>query len=53
MSDKPLTDIPFSSFELHPDLQAGLEGTGFTRCTPIQAGLQVGVQLEAGEGDVG
>ena len=37
MSDKPLTDIPFSSFELHPDLQAGLEGTGFTRCTPIQA----------------
>ena len=37
MSDKPLTDITFSTFDLHPDLLAGLEGAGFTRCTPIQA----------------
>ena len=37
MSDKPLTDITFSSFELHPALLAGLESAGFTRCTPIQA----------------
>ena len=37
MTDKPLTDIAFSSFELHPDLLSGLEGAGFTRCTPIQA----------------
>jgi ATP-dependent RNA helicase RhlB len=37
MSDKPLTDLTFSSFELHPSLLAGLEGAGFTRCTPIQA----------------
>ncbi len=37
MSDKPLTDIPFSNFELHPALQAGLAAAGFTRCTPIQA----------------
>ena len=58
MSDKPLTDIPFSSFELHPDLQAGLEGTGFTRCTPIQAltlplalaGRDVAGQAQTGTG---
>src|SRR3546814_18174873 len=37
MSDKPLTDITFSSFELQPALLAGLESVGFTRCTPIQA----------------
>ena len=37
MSDKPLTDITFSEFDLHPALLAGLEAAGFTRCTPIQA----------------
>jgi ATP-dependent RNA helicase RhlB len=37
MSDKPLTDVSFSSFDLHPDLLAGLESAGFLRCTPIQA----------------
>ncbi len=37
MSDKPLTDITLSSFDLHPALLAGLENAGFTRCTPIQA----------------
>src|SRR5690606_41477804 len=37
MTDKPLTDIAFSSFDLHPDLLSGLEGAGFARCTPLQA----------------
>lgn len=48
MSDKPLTDLTFSSFELHPALQAGLEGAGFTRCTPIQA-LTLPVALAGGD----
>ena len=58
MSDKPLTDITFSSFALHPALQAGLEGAGFTRCTPIQAltlpitmvGRDVAGQAQTGTG---
>ena len=29
MSDKPLTDIAFTSFDLHPMLLAGLENAGF------------------------
>jgi len=37
MSEKPLTDVTFSSFDMHPALLDGLEGAGFTRCTPIQA----------------
>jgi ATP-dependent RNA helicase RhlB len=37
MSDKPLTDIAFSNFEITPPLLAGLEAAGFSRCTPIQA----------------
>lgn len=48
MSDKPLTDITFSSFELHPALLAGLEAAGFTRCTPIQA-LTLPVALGGGD----
>jgi len=48
MSDKPLTDIAFSSFELHPDLQAGLESAGFSRCTPIQA-LTLPIALRGGD----
>jgi len=48
MSDKPLTDISFSSFELHPDLLAGLESAGFTRCTPIQA-MTLPVALKGGD----
>ncbi|HGM4747418.1 TPA: ATP-dependent RNA helicase RhlB [Stenotrophomonas maltophilia] len=48
MSDKPLTDLTFSSFELHPALQVGLEGAGFTRCTPIQA-LTLPVALPGGD----
>lgn len=58
MSDKPLTDITFDSFELHPALQAGLEAAGFTRCTPIQAltlpvalaGRDVAGQAQTGTG---
>jgi len=37
MTDKPLTDVAFSNFDLHPALLEGLEKAGFTRCTPIQA----------------
>ena len=36
-TDKPLTDIAFSSFDLQPALLEGLEAAGFSRCTPIQA----------------
>ncbi|MFO7338841.1 MAG: ATP-dependent RNA helicase RhlB [Lysobacteraceae bacterium] len=58
MSDKPLTDVAFSSFDLHPALLAGLEGAGFTRCTPIQAltlpvaltGRDVAGQAQTGTG---
>ncbi|MFP7723831.1 ATP-dependent RNA helicase RhlB, partial [Lysobacter sp. A3-1-A15] len=48
MSDKPLTDITFDSFELHPTLLAGLETAGFTRCTPIQA-MTLPVALPGGD----
>ncbi|MBA3928531.1 MAG: ATP-dependent RNA helicase RhlB [Xanthomonas sp.] len=48
MSDKPLTDITFSSFDLHPALLAGLEGAGFSRCTPIQA-MTLPVALKGGD----
>lgn len=58
MSDKPLTDLTFSSFDLHPALLAGLEEAGFTRCTPIQAltlplalnGRDVAGQAQTGTG---
>lgn len=57
-SDKPLTDITFDSFDLHPRLLAGLETAGFTRCTPIQAmslpfalqGRDVAGQAQTGTG---
>ena len=48
MSDKPLTDVAFSSFDLHPALLAGLEAAGFSRCTPIQA-LTLPVALPGGD----
>ncbi|MBV6883136.1 ATP-dependent RNA helicase RhlB [Xanthomonas euvesicatoria] len=48
MSDKPLTDVTFFSFDLHPALIAGLESAGFTRCTPIQA-LTLPVALPGGD----
>jgi ATP-dependent RNA helicase RhlB len=58
MSDKPLTDIPFSSFALQPTLLSGLEAAGFSRCTPIQAltlpitlaGRDVAGQAQTGTG---
>jgi ATP-dependent RNA helicase RhlB len=58
MSDKPLTDISFSSFNLQPALLAGLENAGFSRCTPIQAltlpitlaGRDVAGQAQTGTG---
>ncbi len=58
MSDKPLTDVAFSSFDLHPSLLAGLEAAGFNRCTPIQAltlpvalaGRDVAGQAQTGTG---
>ena len=48
MSDKPLTDITFSSFDLQPALLAGLEAAGFSRTTPIQA-LTLPVALPGGD----
>ncbi|MBS0584115.1 MAG: DEAD/DEAH box helicase [Proteobacteria bacterium] len=37
MAAQTLTDTFFDSFDLHPNLIAGLHAAGFTRCTPIQA----------------
>jgi ATP-dependent RNA helicase RhlB len=48
MSDKPLTDVTLSSFDLHPALMAGLEEAGFSRCTPIQA-MTFPVTLRGGD----
>ncbi|MFT3761299.1 MAG: ATP-dependent RNA helicase RhlB [Pseudoxanthomonas sp.] len=58
MTDKPLTDVSFSSFDLHPELLGGLERAGFLRCTPIQAltlpvalaGRDVAGQAQTGTG---
>ncbi|MCB1554828.1 MAG: ATP-dependent RNA helicase RhlB [Xanthomonadales bacterium] len=58
MSDKPLTDIAFSNFEITAPLLAGLEQAGFSRCTPIQAltlpialaGRDVAGQAQTGTG---
>jgi ATP-dependent RNA helicase RhlB len=48
VDDKPLTDIAFSNFELHPAVLAGLESAGFTRCTPIQA-MTLPISLPGGD----
>ncbi len=58
MSDKPLTDVCFENFDLHPTLLKGLEEAGFIRCTPIQAmslpitllGRDVAGQAQTGTG---
>ena len=58
MSDKPLTDVCFENFSLHPELLKGLEAAGFIRCTPIQAltlpltleGKDVAGQAQTGTG---
>ncbi|MFN7550986.1 MAG: ATP-dependent RNA helicase RhlB [Pseudomonadota bacterium] len=55
---RPLTDILFEGFDLHPLLLQGLEDTGFLRCTPIQAltlpialaGRDVAGQAQTGTG---
>lgn len=38
MSDKHLTDVSFKSLNLEPALLQGIEDSGFSYCTPIQAG---------------
>src|SRR5690606_8868670 len=48
MSDKPLTEVTSSSLDLHPELLAGRESAGFTRCTPTQA-LTLPVALRGGD----
>ena len=45
---QPLTDTVFESFDLHPSLLAGLNDTGFIRCTPIQA-LTLPIALQGGD----
>lgn len=58
MSDKPLTNLNFSSFDLHPALLTGLTRAGFTLCTPIQAltlpvalaGSDIAYQAQTGTG---
>ena len=58
MSQTVLTDTFFTHFELHPLLQQGLDASGFTRCTPIQAltlpvalnGRDVAGQAQTGTG---
>ncbi len=56
MSDKPLTDIAFSSLDLHPALLAGLDAAGFVRSTPIQAltlPIAIGGRDVAGQAQTG
>jgi ATP-dependent RNA helicase RhlB len=36
-SNKPLTDLAFSSLDLLPEVREGLKRAGFSHCTPIQA----------------
>jgi ATP-dependent RNA helicase RhlB len=58
MSQTVLTDTFFTNFDLHPLLQQGLDESGFTRCTPIQAltlpmalaGRDVAGQAQTGTG---
>ncbi len=58
MTDKHITDIPFKSFDLPAELQQGIEDTGFSYCTPIQAetlpvalaGKDVSGQAQTGTG---
>ena len=58
MSDQHLSDLTFSALDLHPDVMRGIEETGFSRCTPIQAqtlpialsGKDVAGQAQTGTG---
>jgi ATP-dependent RNA helicase RhlB len=57
-TSNPLTDIKFSSLDLLPTVQEGLNRAGFTHCTPIQAltlppaleGKDVAGQAQTGTG---
>jgi ATP-dependent RNA helicase RhlB len=57
-SNKPLTELAFSSLELLEPVQRGLLDAGFTHCTPIQSltlpfalrGLDVAGQAQTGTG---
>lgn len=58
MTKKPLTEVTFDTFGLHPAILSGLAAAGFTHCTPIQArtlpdalaGLDVAGQAQTGTG---
>jgi len=58
MTETHLTDIQFSSFDLDEKLKQGIEETGFSYCTPIQAetlpvalsGQDVAGQAQTGTG---
>jgi len=58
MSDQHLSDTRFSDFQLPAELLQGIEETGFSRCTPIQAetlpialeGKDVAGQAQTGTG---
>jgi ATP-dependent RNA helicase RhlB len=58
MSDAHLSDISFTDFDLPESLLQGIESTGFSRCTPIQAetlpialaGKDVSGQAQTGTG---
>ena len=58
MSETHLTDVPYSSFSLPEDLMQGIEDSGFSMCTPIQAetlpvalaGRDVSGQAQTGTG---
>ncbi|MDH3560908.1 MAG: ATP-dependent RNA helicase RhlB [Gammaproteobacteria bacterium] len=58
MSETHLTDISFSDFDLPAELMQGIEETGFSKCTPIQAetlpialqGRDVAGQAQTGTG---
>jgi ATP-dependent RNA helicase RhlB len=57
-TNKPLSDIAFSSLELNPLIMTGINKAGFTHCTPIQAltlpyaltGRDVAGQAQTGTG---
>ena len=58
MTNKHLSDTPFSEVNIHSDVQKGIEGAGFEFCTPIQAmslpialqGKDVSGQAQTGTG---
>ncbi len=58
MQDSHLSDLKFSSLNLHPDLLKGVDDAGFEYCTPIQAlalplaldGKDVAGQAQTGTG---